>query len=100
MKKLAILLALGVVGLPSFAKADDVVTEMCQVNANSAKQLLAFIEASAGVVLPLSCKGASANCTQCDADLLSEGFTLSKATQANMNPYFVFTREENTRRQR
>ena len=93
MRKLVILLALGLVGLPSLAKAADVVTEMCQVNSNSAKQLLAFIEASAGVVLPLSCKGVSPNCTQCDADLLSEGFEFSKATQSNMNPYFVFTRE-------
>jgi hypothetical protein len=90
MRKLVILLALGVVALPSLAKAADVVTEMCVVNTNSAKQLLAFIEASAGVLLPLSCKGVSANCTQCDADLLSEGFELSKATQANMNPYLVF----------
>jgi hypothetical protein len=93
MRKLVILLALGVVGLPSFAKAADVVTEMCQVNTNSAKQLLAFIEASAGIDLPFSCKGASANCTQCDADLLSQGFEFSKATQSNGNPYFVFTRE-------
>lgn len=98
MRKLAILLVLGVVGLPSLAKAADVVTEVCQVNTSNSKQLLAFIEASAGVVLPLSCKGASANCTQCDADLLSEGFILSKATQANMNPYFVFTRVGETRR--
>ncbi len=100
MRKLAILLALGVVGLPSFARAADVVTEMCQVNTNSAKQLLAFIEASAGINLPFSCKGASANCTQCDADLLSEGFKLSKATQSNMNPYFVFTRERGESRER
>jgi ferredoxin len=96
MRKLAILLALGVVGSPSLAMAADVVTEVCQVN-SSAKQLLTFIEASAGVTLPFSCKGASANCTQCDADLLSEGFKLSKATQSNMNPYFVFTREDRGR---
>jgi hypothetical protein len=94
MRKLAILLALGVVVSPSLAIADDVVTEVCTVNVP--KQLLTFIEASAGVILPPSCKGASANCTQCDADLLSEGFTLSKAVQVNVNsPYFVFTREGN-----
>jgi hypothetical protein len=96
MRKLAILLALGVVGLPSFAKAADVVTEVCQVN--GPKQLLTFIEASAGVLLPFSCKGASANCTQCDADLLSEHFTLSKSFQVNTNsPYSIFTREDGGR---
>jgi hypothetical protein len=100
MRKLAILLALGVVGSPSLAMAADVVTEVCQVN-SSAKQLLTFIEASAGVTLPFSCKGASANCTQCDADLLTEGFTLSKAIQANINsPYLVFTREGRESRER
>ena len=100
MRKLAILLALGVVGSPSLAMAADVVTEVCQVNSN-AKQLLTFIEASAGVTLPFSCKGASANCTQCDADLLTEGFTLSKAIQANINsPYLVFTREGRESRER
>ena len=96
MRKLAILLALGVVVSPSLAIADEVVTELCTVNPNPPKQLLTFIEASAGVVLPLSCKGASANCTQCDADLLSDGFTLSTAVQGAPNaPYFVFTREGN-----
>jgi hypothetical protein len=92
MRKLAgILLALGVVGSPSLAMAADVVTEVCTVNVP--KQLLTFIEASSGVILPLSCKGASANCTQCDADLLSQGFRFSKAVQVNTNsPYFVFTR--------
>ena len=91
MRKLAILLALGAVGSPSLAIAADVVTEVCTVNAP--RQLLTFIEASAGVVLPPSCKGASANCTQCDADLLSQGFRISHAVQVNTNsPYFVFTR--------
>ena len=60
---------------------------------SNSKQLLNFIEASSGVTLPPSCKGASANCTQCDADLLSQGFRFSKAVQVNTNsPYFVFTR--------
>jgi hypothetical protein len=91
MRKLAILLALGVVGLPSLARAADVVTEVCTVNVP--KQLLTFIESSSGFLLPASCKGLSANCTQCSADLLSDGFRLSKAVQVNTNsPYFVFTR--------
>ena len=90
MRKLVILLALGVVALPSLAKAADVVTEMCVVNTNSAKQLLAFIEASAGVLLPLSCKGVSANCTQCDADLLSEGFRTFESDPSQHEPLPCF----------
>ena len=55
MRKLAILLALAVVGLPSLAKAADVVTEVCQVN--GPKQLLTFIEASAGSFYRSRAKG-------------------------------------------
>src|SRR4029077_15924212 len=98
MRKLTILLALGVVVSPSLAIADEVVTEVCTVSTTTtpAKQLVSFIEASAGVILPPSCKAASANCTQCDADLLSDGFTLSTAVQLAPNStYFVFTREGN-----
>jgi hypothetical protein len=75
--------------------ADDVVTEVCQVN-SSAKQLLTFIEASAGVTLPPSCKAGTSNCTQCNADLLTAGFTLSTAVQASANsPYLLFARQGN-----
>ena len=95
MRKLAILLALGVVASPSLAMADDVVTEVCMVQANG-KQIINFVEGSAQVLLPLSCKAGTSNCTQCDADLLTAGFTLSTAVQAGANsPYLLFTRQGN-----
>ncbi len=93
MRKLAILLSLGVVGLPSFAMAaTDVVTLEGKVVANN-KQIVGFIEPSVGVSLPLSCKVGSANTSECLADLLSAGWTLLNSFGvASGDSYFVLSK--------
>jgi hypothetical protein len=92
MRKLAILLLLGVVGLPSLAMANDVVTLEGKVVAND-KQIVGFVEPSAGVLLPLSCKVNSANASTCLADLLSAGWKLLNSfSVANGNSYFVLSK--------
>ena len=93
MRKLAILLSLGVAGLPSFAMAaTDVVTLEGKVVANN-KQIVGFVEPNVGVSLPLSCKVGSANTSECLADLLSAGWTLLNSFGvASGDFYFVLSK--------
>jgi hypothetical protein len=92
MRKLAILLSLGVVGLPSFAMATDVVTLEGKVVANN-KQIVGFVEPSDGVLLPLTCKVLSANASTCLADLLSAGWKLQNSFGVSpTEAYFVLSK--------
>jgi hypothetical protein len=73
MRKLAALVVLGAgcaIGFPCLVTAADVVQIQCNVGG------IIFADASAGVEVPPSCRPKSFNCAQCEADLLSESFTV------------------------
>lgn len=93
MRKVPILLALGVVGLPSLAMAANVVTMECHIVTND-KQIVGFIEPSLNVSLPLNtCKVGTSNCSNCIADLLSNGWNLTNSFGvASGDSYFVLTK--------
>jgi hypothetical protein len=96
MRKLAILLVLWAGGFPSLTMAADVATACCSLS-GSVTQTVAFSQASTGVTLPSSCAvGSSSSCSQCVADLLSNGFGLAEAfnVTTGAKPYFVLQRGE------
>jgi hypothetical protein len=57
------------------------------------KQIVGFIEPSAGVLLPRSCKVGSTNTSTCLADLLSDGWVLLNSYNASPgSSYFILTK--------
>jgi hypothetical protein len=95
MRKLAILLSLSVVGLPSLAMAadDEIVTLEGKIVAND-KQIVGFVEHSAGVLLPRSCKVGSSNTSMCLADLMRDNWRLLNSFGvAPGDSYFVFSKK-------
>lgn len=87
------------VGLPSLAMAADFVTVQCSIF--NPRQPVFASQASAGVTLPPSC-AAGPSCSQCVADVLSNGFKLANSFNVSgadtypgyIGSYFVFTRRE------
>jgi hypothetical protein len=72
MRKLAALVVLAAgIGFPCLATAADVVDIMCQP-----VQGVTLGQASFGAPVPPSCVSGSPSCAQCQADLLSQGFTM------------------------
>jgi hypothetical protein len=91
MRKLTALVMLGAgcaIGFPCLAVAADVVDIECGPSG-----IISFSQASAGVEVPPSCRPTSPSCAQCEADLLSQAFTMSNpALHANFT-WVIFTRE-------
>jgi hypothetical protein len=105
MRKLPALVVLGAgcaIGFPCLAVAADVVNIDCLVPSYppSGNQGISIFssQSSAGVEVPSSCTPNSPSCAQCEADLLSQGFTVnpypvSITTAARTVTRFTFTRE-------
>jgi hypothetical protein len=95
MRKLAPSVVLGAscaIGFPCLAMAADVVDIHCQPT--SAGFTIIFSGASQGVVLPQSCSHNAPSCMQCQADMLSQGFTMSNpSTDGADFVWYTFTRE-------
>jgi hypothetical protein len=95
MRKLAalVLLVAGcAIGLPSLAVAADVVDIQCRPTPQGFGIILS--QASAGFEVPPSCRHGSPTCTQCQADLVSQGFRMSNPSTDDADfVMFVFTRE-------
>ena len=95
MRKLAALVVLGAgwaIGFPRLAVAADVVDIQCRPTSQGFSIILS--QASAGIEVPPSCRYGSPTCTQCQADLLSQGFRMSNpSTDGADFVMFIFTRE-------
>ncbi|MGH6837549.1 MAG: hypothetical protein ACREDT_01855 [Methylocella sp.] len=101
MKKYANYLVFGAVltvGLPGQAMATDVASVICknfQFAPGAGSQNVEGSQASAGVTLPSSCAPATtSSCSQCLADLLSNGFKFVNPADmfAQSDPYFFLKR--------
>jgi hypothetical protein len=101
MRKLAALVVLAAgIGFPCLATAADVVDLMCRpridvhpLGINTGSIVISGVAPSAGVTVPPSCAFGSLNCAQCQADLLSQGFTQRVAGGTEgFSVWFQFTR--------
>jgi hypothetical protein len=95
MMKLAALAVLGAwcaIGFPCLAVAADVVDIQCRPTHEGFSIILS--QASAGVKVPPSCSFGSPTCTQCQADLLSQGFLMRQPGTGDADfVWFTFTKE-------
>ena len=95
MRKLAALVVLGAgcaIGSPCLAVAADAVDIHCRPTSEGFSIILS--KASAGVEVPASCRYQSPACTQCQADLLSQGFTMRQVDTDEADfVSFTFTRQ-------
>jgi hypothetical protein len=102
MKKLAVFSVLGTVlaaGLLGQARAADVVLLQCDV-VSGTSAIVAFVQASPGVTLPVEC-AVGKHCAHCAAALPSQAFQLDNSFSSVFGPtsalkdafpFFVFTK--------